>query len=128
MKKLKKILSIKWFKSILGFMRFFIIFHTVMVIIWVFLTRIRTNTVEFFKDFILFDFQNVFFKVYFWLLMVYLLMTVVKLIIKRFYFNKVVRKHQKEVINISECPLYYEYKFSHAFKAIKESFKSWRDE
>ncbi|WP_339024663.1 hypothetical protein [Spiroplasma endosymbiont of Agriotes lineatus] len=131
MKKLKKILGIKWFKSVLGFIHFFIILHSFIVIIWVFLTRIRINTDEFFKDFILFDFQNVFFKVYFWLLMVYLLMTVVKLIIKRFYFNKVVRKHQKEIINISECPLlYYEYKFSHAFnfKAIKESFKSWWDE
>ncbi len=52
MKKLKKILGIKWFKSVLGFIHFFIILHSFIVIIWVFLTRIRTNTDEFFKDFI----------------------------------------------------------------------------
>ncbi len=37
MKKLKKILGIKWFKSVLGFMHFFIILHSVIIIIWVFL-------------------------------------------------------------------------------------------
>ncbi|WP_375315309.1 hypothetical protein [Spiroplasma endosymbiont of Tipula paludosa] len=123
MKKLKKILSIKWFKSVLGFMHFFIIFHTVMVIIWVFLTRIRTNTDEFFKDFILFDFQNVFLKVYFWLLIVYLLITAIKLFIRGYYFNKVFRKHQMQVANC-ECPQHQHYKFSDAVKAIKKSFKA----
>ncbi len=103
MKKLKKILNIKWFKNVLGFMHFFIIFHTVMVIIWVFLTKIRTNTDKFFKDFILFDFQNVVLKVYFWLLIVYLLITGIKLIIRGYYFNKVFRKHQMQVVNC-ECP------------------------
>ncbi|WP_339024113.1 hypothetical protein [Spiroplasma endosymbiont of Agriotes lineatus] len=124
MKKLKKILSIKWFKSVLGFMHFFIIFHTVMVIIWVFLTKIRTNTDEFFKDFILFDFQNVVLKVYFWLLIVYLLITGIKLIIRGYYFNKVFRKHQMQVVNC-ECSQHNQYKFSDAFKAIKKSFKVW---
>ncbi len=38
MKKLNKILSIKWFKSILGFIHFFIILHSVVIIIWIFLT------------------------------------------------------------------------------------------
>ncbi|WP_342262416.1 hypothetical protein [Spiroplasma endosymbiont of Dromius quadrimaculatus] len=124
MKKLKKILSIKWFKSVLSFMHFFIIFHIVMVIIWVFLTRIRTNIDGFFKDFILFDFQNVFLKVYFWLLMVYLLITAIKLFIRVYYFNKVFRKHQMQVANC-ECPQHNHYKFSDAFKAIKKNFKTW---
>ncbi len=124
MKKLKKILGIKWFKSVLSFIHFFIILHSVITIIWVFLTRIRTNTDEFFKGFILFDFQNVFFKVYFWLLIVYLLITGIKLIIRDYYFNKVFRKHKMQVVNC-ECPQHQQYKFSDAFKAIKKSFKAW---
>ncbi|WP_339023891.1 hypothetical protein [Spiroplasma endosymbiont of Agriotes lineatus] len=105
-------------------MNFFIIFHSIAIIIWVFLTIIRTNTDEFFKIFILFDFQNVFLKVYFWLLIVYLLITVIKLIIRGYYFNKVFRKHQMQVANC-ECLRHQHYKFSDAFKAIKKSFKVW---
>ncbi len=126
MKKLKKILSIKWFKSCLGLIHFFIIFHSFITLIWIFLTKIRTNTDEFFKDFILFDFQNIVLKVYFWLLIVYLLITGIKLIIRGYYFNKVFRKHQMQVANC-ECPQHQQYKFSDAFKAIKKSFKVWWD-
>ncbi|WP_342262312.1 MULTISPECIES: hypothetical protein [unclassified Spiroplasma] len=126
MKKLKKILSIKWFKNVLSFIHFFIILHSFIVIIWVFLTRIRTNTDEFFKDFILFDFQNLVFKVYFWLLIIYLLITGIKLIIRGYYFNKVFKKHQQQVVNC-ECPQHSQYKFSDAVKTMKKNFKSWWD-
>ncbi|WP_342263091.1 MULTISPECIES: hypothetical protein [unclassified Spiroplasma] len=126
MKKLKKILGIKWFKSVLGFIHFFIILHSVVIIIWIFLTALQIKGDEFFKDFILFDFQNVVLKVYFWLLMVYLLITAIKLFIRGYYFNKVFRKHQMQVTNC-ECPQHSQYKFSDAFKVIKESFKAWWD-
>ncbi|WP_342190104.1 hypothetical protein [Spiroplasma endosymbiont of Dilophus febrilis] len=61
---------------------------------------------------------------YFWLLIVYLLITGIKLIIRGYYFNKVFKKHQEQVANC-ECPQHQQYKFSDAFKAIKKSFKTW---
>ncbi|WP_215826265.1 hypothetical protein [Spiroplasma endosymbiont of 'Nebria riversi'] len=59
---------------------------------------------------------------YFWLLIVYLLITGIKLIIRGYYFNKVFREHQMQVVNF-KCPLHNYYIFSDAFKAIKKSFK-----
>ncbi|WP_215825800.1 hypothetical protein [Spiroplasma endosymbiont of 'Nebria riversi'] len=126
MKKLKKILSIKWFKIVLSFIHFFIILHSVITIIWVFLTILQIKGNEFFKDFIPLNFQSVFFNIYLWLLIIYFLITGIKLIIKVYYFNKVFRKHQMQVANC-EYPQHQQYKFSDAFKAIKKSFKMWWD-
>ncbi|WP_342262322.1 MULTISPECIES: hypothetical protein [unclassified Spiroplasma] len=126
MKKLKKILGIKWFKSVLGFIHFFIILHSVVIIIWIFLTVLQIKGDKFFKDFIPLNFQSVFFKVYFWLLIIYFLITGIKLIIRGYYFNKIFRKHQMQVVNC-ECPQHQHYKFSDAVKAIKKSFKAWWD-
>ncbi|WP_342262331.1 MULTISPECIES: hypothetical protein [unclassified Spiroplasma] len=126
MKKLKKILGIKWFKSVLGFIHFFIILHSVVIIIWIFLTVLQIKGDKFFKDFIPLNFQSVFFNVYIWLLIIYFLITGIKLIIRGYYFNKIFRKHQMQVVNC-ECPHHNQYKFSDAFKAIKKSFKAWWD-
>ncbi|WP_339024209.1 hypothetical protein [Spiroplasma endosymbiont of Agriotes lineatus] len=126
MKKLKKILGIKWFKSVLGFIHFFIILHSVIIIIWIFLTVLQIKGDKFFKDFIPLNFQSVFFNVYIWLLIIYFLITGIKLIIRSYYFNKIFRKHQMQVVNC-ECPQHNQYKFSDAFKAIKKNFKAWWD-
>ncbi|WP_342264782.1 hypothetical protein [Spiroplasma endosymbiont of Clivina fossor] len=124
MKKLKKILGIKWFKRVLGFIHFFIILHSVITIIWVFLTILQIKGDEFFKNFIPLNFQSVFFNVYLWLLIIYLLITGIKLIIRGYYFNKVFRKHQTQVANC-ECPQHQQYKFSDAIKTMKKNFKAW---
>ncbi|WP_375315157.1 hypothetical protein [Spiroplasma endosymbiont of Tipula paludosa] len=58
------------------------------------------------------------------LLIIYFLITGIKLIIRGYYFNKVFRKHQMQVANC-ECPQHQHYKFSDAFEAIKKSFKAW---
>ncbi|WP_339023828.1 hypothetical protein [Spiroplasma endosymbiont of Agriotes lineatus] len=121
MKKLKKILSIKCFKSLLGFIHFFIILHGVVIIILIFLTVLQIKGDKFFKDFIPLNFQSVFFNVCIWLLIIYFLITGIKLIIKGYYFNKIFRKHQMQVANC-EYPQHSQYKFSDAVKNDKEEF------